>query len=124
MGRGSYQLPNFGAFRTLTEHWNGTASSVVASPDSKTGDNDLYSVAAISPNDAWAAGISNVGPTSTPQTLIGHWDGTNWSIVSRPSLGQSSSLAVVRAVDGGLKSRGKRALRPGNRWNSIAIKAI
>ena len=30
---GSYQLPNFGQFRTLTEVWNGSAWSVVPSAD-------------------------------------------------------------------------------------------
>ena len=40
---------------TLTEHWNGTAWSVVASPNAGT-INSLQSVAAVSANDVWAVG--------------------------------------------------------------------
>lgn len=44
-------------FRTLTEHWNGTSWTAVASPNAGQGDNWLYGVAAV-PNGAgfWAVG--------------------------------------------------------------------
>jgi hypothetical protein len=45
------------AFRTLTEHWNGTSWTAVASPSAGPGDNWLYGVAAV-PNGGgfWAVG--------------------------------------------------------------------
>ncbi|HXJ66009.1 MAG TPA: hypothetical protein VNN79_19795, partial [Actinomycetota bacterium] len=41
--------------RTLTEHWNGTAWSLVPSPSPGTGD-DLSGVDAVSSTDVWAVG--------------------------------------------------------------------
>jgi len=41
---------------TLTEHWNGTAWSVVASPNVGSANNTLLAVAAVSTTDVWAVG--------------------------------------------------------------------
>ena len=68
------------------------------SPNRGTGDNNLSSVAAVSVNDGWAVGYSssNAGPY---QTLIQHWNGTTWSIVSSPSPGTVyNSLHGVAAI--------------------------
>jgi hypothetical protein len=47
-------------------------------------------VSADAPNDVWAVGtLTNTGAAS--QTLIEHWDGTSWSVVSSPSPGSSSN---------------------------------
>jgi hypothetical protein len=89
---GSYELPDFGPFRTLTERWNGTTWNVVPSANAGA-ENDLYGVAAISPTDVWA-----VGGTSPGSTLIEHWNGRKWSVVPGPAPGQLSSLSRVRAV--------------------------
>jgi hypothetical protein len=93
---GSYA--SSGPFRTLTERWNGSAWSFVRSADIGTGDDDLYGVAAISPTDVWAVGFFNAQPTSTPGTLIEHWNGQKWSVVPSPSPGQLSNLFGVKAV--------------------------
>ena len=50
--------------QTLTEHWNGTAWSVVASPNLGTSDNVLYGVAAVAANDVWAVGYYQIGGTT------------------------------------------------------------
>lgn len=42
------------AERTLTTHRNGTACSVVASPNDSIEDNILWGVTALGPNDVWA----------------------------------------------------------------------
>jgi hypothetical protein len=85
-------------FRTLTEVWNGTSWSVVPSKNNGTGDNDLYGVAVVSPDDAWAVGEWNATPTSRPKPLIEHWDGSAWIIIPSPSAGQLSALGAVAAV--------------------------
>src|SRR5260221_12429446 len=41
---------------TLTEHWNGTAWSVVASPNVGSANNTLLAVAAVSTTEVWAVG--------------------------------------------------------------------
>jgi hypothetical protein len=69
--------------RTVIEHWNGTAWSVVPSPDpSATGHNWLNSVTGRFPGDVWAVGYHD------PQnTLVEHWDGGGWTAVSSPRIG-------------------------------------
>src|SRR5213083_2957493 len=41
------------AYRTLTEHWNGTRWSVVRSPNATNGYNLLSGVAVVAANDVW-----------------------------------------------------------------------
>ncbi len=82
--------------QTLVEHWNGTAWSVVPSPNVGTSHNDLRGVAVVSANDVWAVGLCSSG------TLVEHWNGTAWSVVSSPSVnggGLLHSVAVVSAND-------------------------
>src|SRR5579863_10207226 len=69
-------------FQTLIEHWNSSKWSVVTSPNIGTGSNDLESVAAISSNNVWAVGSGAINTSSSRQTVIEHWDGTKWSIIS------------------------------------------
>lgn len=76
--------------QSLTEHWNGTAWSVVpsANPDETQ---DLYGVAAVSSNDVWAVGtFSNYSPFGYG-ALIEHWNGTSWASVHRVHVGFLSS---------------------------------
>jgi hypothetical protein len=60
--------------------------SVVQSPGLG---NTLDGIAAISSNDAWAAGYYAGGGLS--QYLIEHWDGAQWSVVPGPNLGTSNN---------------------------------
>jgi hypothetical protein len=70
-------------------HFNGQAWSVVSAP-SPAFDSSLRAVAALAPNNVWAVGSANAGPT---QTLIEHFDGTNWSVVPSPNAGGTSTFA-------------------------------
>jgi hypothetical protein len=89
-------------FHTLVLHWNGTAWSIVPSPNVGTGSNLLNGVSAVSANDVWAVGYYDVGG-STYRTLALHWDGTTWSVVPTPYVeaGQSSlsGVSTVAADD-------------------------
>src|SRR5688572_20532005 len=63
-----------------------------------TGSNMLNGVTVISPNDVWAVG-SHQGrrfPAHRPLTM--HWDGTRWSIVPVPDVGDYAVLNDVSAV--------------------------
>jgi|SRR5260221_476376 len=53
-------------------------------------DNNLYGVAAISGNNAWAVGAVNNSGTS--QTLVEHWNGTSWTVIASPSPGGYSDV--------------------------------
>ncbi len=92
---------SLGVAETLTEHWNGTKWSVVTSPSPAAGGNELFSVAAVSATDVWTVGFiqNNTATGSVQQTLIEHWNGTQWSIVTSPNpSSQTNSLTGVTAT--------------------------
>ena len=72
--------------RTLIQHWDGTAWSIVPSPNPDTEVNLLTDVDGAAPDDVWA--IGNLGHEAyggTPRRgLVAHWDGTAWSPVNVP----------------------------------------
>jgi hypothetical protein len=74
---------------TLTIRWNGSSWSIVFSPDVVDGqDNYLTSVTMISPNDIWAVG-NYWDLDGNIKTFSEHWDGTQWSLVTTLSPGDS-----------------------------------
>lgn len=78
---------------TLTEHWNGSTWSTVASPNMPGNLNGLSGVAAPATTDVWAVGFDG----SANGALLEHWVGTHWSIVANP--GSSTwGLASVTAL--------------------------
>jgi hypothetical protein len=84
--------------RTLVEHWNGTAWSIVTSRNATTS-NLLTGVAAVAANDVWAVGytITTDGSNQPDKTLIEHWNGTAWSLVTSPSPASNDTLTGVAA---------------------------
>jgi hypothetical protein len=80
------------ANRTLIERYNGSAWSVVASPNKGSGNNALNGVSMIS-GAGWAVGYTQSGPY---QPLALHWNGTQWSLVAP---GSSTSDALFTGVD-------------------------
>jgi hypothetical protein len=88
--------------QTLIEQWNGTSWSVVTSPNVGTSYNALNGVSAVSANDIWAVGYSQNPTSGAFSTLIEHWNGTQWSVVTSPNPGLSSNyLYSVKAVASG-----------------------
>jgi hypothetical protein len=87
--------------RTLIEHWDGTAWSIVPSPSPGSVVNELRAVAAVSANDAWAVGFC--GGWYSRSTLILHWDGSSWTRVPSPNPGPGSNelygIAALSAND-------------------------
>jgi hypothetical protein len=83
---------------TLIELWNGSAWSVVPSPnpsnDPLYGANQLNDVRAFAPNDVWAAGWQWVPSGSAP--LIERWDGKRWRVSKTPNTGTKE----LQALDG------------------------
>lgn len=89
-----------GIFETLVEHWDGTAWSVVPSPDPGIAGNHLYAVDAVSADNIWAVGQELTG--KVPDVgLVEHWDGRRWSVVSTPILPAESVMLTGVAVSGG-----------------------
>jgi hypothetical protein len=79
--------------RTLIEHWNGSAWSLVASPSPASNDS-LSGVAARSASDIWAVGTrqDRSGAIPIDRTLTEHWDGSAWSVVASPNVGGNDNL--------------------------------
>jgi hypothetical protein len=73
----------------LFEHWNGQQWGIVSSP-TLAGANEqvLSGLSIVSSNDIWAVGFFTSGSDSSIiKTLIEHWNGKQWSIVSSPDPG-------------------------------------
>lgn len=97
---------------TLIEHWNGTTWSISPAAGVNGYDAYLTGVAAVTKSNVWAVGGYAVLPKSpgaapVGRTLVEHWNGTKWNLVSSPSPGKapaggggqaSSALQSIVAV--------------------------
>src|SRR5262249_10222131 len=73
-----------GVDQASVEHWDGTSWSIATSPTiTATEHHYLSAVTCISTSDCWAVGYHD--SNGAAQTLIEHWDGTSWSIVTSPN---------------------------------------
>jgi hypothetical protein len=89
---GSYAPTVSAELQTLIVHWNGTAWSQVKSPDVDAYFNELYGVAAISSSNVWAVGLAYTTNGLSFHTLIEHWNGKAWSIISSPNVMSGDEL--------------------------------
>jgi len=93
---GLFRNPSTSQYRTLIEHFDGTAWRVVPSPNVGPSYNELNAVAADSSTDAWVVGFSASG--STNRTLAERWNGATWSVVPTPNGAGSNTLRGVTAL--------------------------
>src|SRR2546427_8867020 len=84
------------SIQTLALHWDGSAWSIVATPNAPMDWSRLYGVAATSSNDVWAVGASQDVASVPGRTLVEHWDGTAWSIVPSSEPGRRRERAEGR----------------------------
>ena len=88
-----------GSTQALTEHWDGTAWSIVPSPTVL--ESSLNGVAAASTTNVWAAG-SYLTSGSVQQALFEHWNGRKWAQAKSPATPAGTvifGLAAVSATD-------------------------
>ncbi len=83
--------------RTLIEHWDGMAWTVVPSPNKGPFPNSLSAVTAIAPDDVWAVGTWFT-KAFDDRTLTLHWDGTSWQRVPSPNAGPASAANDLVSV--------------------------
>jgi hypothetical protein len=85
---GNYALNNT-YLQTLIERWNGTAWTIVSSPNTSATEYNLLSVVTcVSASQCWAVGYSyhyDASLNEIDQTLIEQWNGSAWSIVTSPN---------------------------------------
>lgn len=89
---------------TMVQHWDGTSWKVIPSPnvDSNAGSfNTLKSVSAFSSNNIYAIGFFVDSATAGNQrTMVEHFDGVSWSILTSPTKGRAQQLNGIFAVPG------------------------
>lgn len=82
-----------GVERTLTERWNGSGWSIVASPNQPGGTDWLSSVIAVpGTGTLWA-----VGDSLSKGAISEGWNGTSWSLVTPDRPGQAADFEAVAA---------------------------
>jgi hypothetical protein len=81
---------------TLTERWDGSAWTVVRSP-SDGADDFLQAVSCLSSTDCWAVGLSETSNAQSANTLVEHWNGRSWSLVSSPDV-TGAQISVLSGV--------------------------
>jgi hypothetical protein len=88
--------------RTLIEHWNGKSWRVVPSPNvgspNTVLNNIITEVVAISASDIWTSG-DYVLANGNRQTLLEHWNGSQWSVVPTPNIGSHDDYFQGMAAD-------------------------
>ena len=86
--------------RTLIEHFNGTAWSIVPSPS--PGSIAILSGVTTSnaANSVWAVGADTAAGTSARQTLTLNWNGTTWNVVASPNTGSTDGVGAVATNPG------------------------
>ena len=96
---GHHNAAPSGVVQTLIERWDGNSWMVMPSPNTlSTQDNYLYAVTCSSAADCWAVGHYGTSPgVPAYQTLILHWTGSSWTIVSSPNT-SSAQTNYLRGV--------------------------
>jgi hypothetical protein len=88
--------------QTFVEHWDGTAWSIVPSPNPGVGfgaANVLSGVSGVSADDLWAAGWVLDPAKGDIEMLMEHWDGAAWTVAPSPSpLGATQFAFAVTAL--------------------------
>jgi hypothetical protein len=97
-------LLDFNHQRTLTliQHWDGESWQTVTSPNPSSANdtlNTLMGVTALSPTNLYAVGwFANGNTGGQHRSLIEHFDGTTWSVVTAPPSGITQQLHGVTGV--------------------------
>lgn len=131
---GSTRLPTYAAKSSLKSSTKPTLScgawNIIPNPSISSGNAVLHGVTAINTSSAWTVGYS-LDSQGHDQTLIEHWDGTSWNVVSSPNPGAGGNILYgavaisasnVWAVGTYWDASGNQALI--ERWNGKSWTAI
>jgi hypothetical protein len=83
---------------TVAVHWNGTSWAKVTTTDGPAGNAHISTLSAVSgdgPDDVWAVGAYE-GPGT--RSLVLHWTGTGWGLVSSPSPSPTGAAVNIFGV--------------------------
>lgn len=111
---------------TLTMHWNGSAWTILPSPDpavpTPTGaDQTLNGVVAIAPNDVWAVGgTSDLTGFQPARPIAMHWNGTAWSLSTLSGLGNGGLSSVTASSPASVWAAGTVGTASVLHWNGTS----
>jgi hypothetical protein len=120
---------------TLALHWNGSAWSVVPTPNPSWPGADFFTLEdaeSIASDQVWAVGYAEDFASLKSTTLIERWNGSAWTVVRSPNPGGSNlpnelfaldaaSPTDVWAVGGaGYPERGLTLRWNGSRWRTVS----
>ncbi len=107
---GTYKSTFNSLTKTLIEHWNGSSWGIVPSPNLDQAGWLKKVVAVPGSSQLWAVGNAITGSsTGHEETLIEHWDGFSWSVISSPNQTPADNLTTNTLT-------GVAALSPDNVW--------
>jgi hypothetical protein len=75
----------------MAEHWDGSTWSEYPLPNVGSNQNTLLGVSELPSGSTWAAGYYT-DATWVDQTLIEHWNGSQWSVIPSPSVGTGANI--------------------------------
>ena len=117
-----YWITTSGTNKTLIEHYDGTSWTIVASPNPPSVASYLSTVAAVATNDVWVAGhyLDNTG---IYRTLVEHWDGTSWMIISSPNAGDGDNAlnGIAAASSNDIWAVGFQSSAPGAASSTLVL---
>jgi hypothetical protein len=90
-------LSSFTVAMVATSPGCGATWSVVAVPSGSASSSSLLGVDALNAREAWAVGNARHAEHPASRPFVVHWDGTAWTVVNTPPLGDYGGF---RAVDG------------------------
>ncbi len=122
--------------QTLIEHFDGSAWTIVPSPNPAHGlrsANILTSVSGTGPDDIWAAGYDFDPTTDTIEFLFEHWDGSSWTASPSPTPpgGLDTAWGVTAIAPDDVWAVGDSALQvtrtahwDGSSWSIVASPSL
>jgi hypothetical protein len=96
--RGVIDVPD--SQKTLIEHFNGTAWSIVPSPSPGSIDALSGVTTSNASNNVWAVGGDVRAGTSAGRTLTLNWNGTAWRVATSPNTGSTDGVGAVATKPG------------------------
>jgi hypothetical protein len=84
--------------QTLIQHWDGTAWTIVTSPNSQPIESYLQDVACTSSSDCWVVGKAANVITGLYETQVEHWDGIAWALANSPNSPNTAADNYLQSV--------------------------
>jgi hypothetical protein len=99
---GVYSTTSPGFDKTLAEHWNGTAWSIVTTVDETSSSSNINAIGVLATNDVWATGDyfnKAVGANGEFRTLVQKWNGATWAAQGSGNIASDETdLSGIAAV--------------------------